>query len=369
MATQGGALGFLTSGTTPGQSQQESQSTSALPSWYTDYTQQILNSAAQWSAAGYQPYQGPQVAAQSDLTNAAANASTGIAGGAATNNQTASNLVSQGVGTVNSAIAPGQGGLSAASPYLTSAAAPSYNSVQDYMNPYNKNVTDAIAAAGASNFQNNIMPALNSSIIGAGNITGNSTEGAQLKANAAMGEEQAVSGAQAGALQSGYAGSMTAAQTDAARQAALAGTAGSLGTQQQTAVENAGTAGINAGVAQSNIGALNTNEQIAAGQNENTFGNQQQGETQANYNTALQNFQAQNNFPLTGAAAMQGALSGVQVPTSTTNYGASTGTPATIGNSPIQTIGGALSGLSASNMPNPNGALTSTYDPVTGTYH
>jgi hypothetical protein len=368
MSTQGGALGFLTSGTTPGQTQQESESTSSLPSWYTDYTQQILNSAAQWSAAGYQPYQGPQVAAQSALTNSAANASTGVAPAATANNQAASNLISQGMGTVNSAVAPGQGGLSAASPYLNSAATPTSSTVQNYMNPYNQDVTNAIAAAGASNFQNNIMPALTSSIVGGGNITGASTEGAQLAQNAAMGEEQAVSGAQSQALQSGYTGALGAATNEAQIQAGLAGTAGGLGTAQQTAIENAGTAGINAGVAQGNIGALNTNENIAGEQNQNMFGQQEQGETQANYNTALANFQAQNNFPLTADAAMQGALSGIQIPTSTTNYGASTGTPATIGNSPIQTFGGALSGYNASTTPNSTPPLTATYNPATGTY-
>jgi hypothetical protein len=367
MSTQGGALGFLTSGTTPGQTQQESQSTSALPSWYTDYTQQILNSAAQWNAAGYQPYQGPQVAAQSALTNQAAGESANVAPTATANNNTASNLISQGVGTVNSAIAPGQGGLSAATPFLNSAATPTSQTVQNYMNPYNTDVTNAIAAAGASNFQNNVMPALTSGIVGAGNITGASTEGAQLENNAAMGEEQAVSGAQSQALQSGYTGSLGAATNEAQIEAGLGSTAGALGTAEQTAIENAGSTGINAGVAQGNVGALNTNENIAGEQNENTFGNQQQGETQANYNTALANFQAQNNFPLTGAAAMQGALSGIQVPTSTTNYGASTGTPATIGNSPVQTVAGALSNYGANSTPG-TAPLTATYNPVTGQY-
>jgi hypothetical protein len=368
-ATNGGALGFLTSGTTPGQSQQESESASSLPSWYTDYTQQILNSAAQWGAAGYQAYQGPQVAAQSDLTNDAAQQSQGVAGGAAAGTQAASNLINQGVGTVNSAIAPGQGGLSAAQPYLNSAATPTSQTVNDYMNPYNQNVTDAIASAGASNFQNNILPALQSGITGAGNITGASTEGAQLENNAALTNQQATSQAQSAALQAGYTGSLGAATNEAQIQAGLGSTAGSLGTAQQNAIENAGTATTNAGVAQGNVGALGTQQQISAEGNENTFGNQQQGEVQANENAALSNFQAQNNFPLTAASAMQGALSGVQVPTTTTNYGASTGTPSTIGNSPITTAGAALSGLAANS--GSTGALstpTPVYNPTTGTY-
>jgi hypothetical protein len=372
-SSNGGALGFLTGTQIPGQSQQESESSSSLPSWYTNYTQQYLNGVAQWANSGYQAYQGPQVAAQSGLTNSAADQSTGVAPGAQQTTQAAQNLINQGVGQVQGSVAPGTGGLAAAGQYLNSAATPTSSTVQNYMNPYNTDVTNAIATAGGENFQNNIMPALNSSIVGAGNITGNSTEGAQLAQNAAMGEQQAVSQAQSQALQSGYTGSLGAATNEAQIQAGLAGTAGQLGTQQQTAQQNAGTDVINAGTSAANVGALNTNQQIAAEQNQNAFGNQQQGETQANYNTALQNFQAQNNFPLTGAAAMQGALGGLQVPSTTTNYGASNGTtPQNINNSPLQSITGGLSTYGASNTPaatTGSGALTATYNPVTGGYN
>lgn len=342
-----GALSFLSNGTVPGQSQQESESSSSLPSWYTDYTQNYLNSVAQWGAAGYQPYKGPQVAAQSDLTKNAANASQGVGAMAQGNTQAAQNLINQGVNQVQGSVAPGQGGLSAAQPYLNSAANPTYSNVQSYMNPYNKNVTDAIAQAGAQNFQNNIMPSLRSSIIGGGNITGASTEGANLAENAALNEQQAVSQAQSGALQQGYAGSLGAANSDAARQAQLAATSGQLGTQQQTAMQNAGTDVINAGATGANVGALNTNQQIAAQQNQNSFGQQQQQQVQNNYDVAHQNFNAQNQFPLVAAQAEQGALGGMQIPTTTTNYGANTGTPAQVYNSPIQSITGALSGLGA----------------------
>jgi hypothetical protein len=228
---------------------------------------------------------------------------------------------------------------------MNSAANPTYNTVQNYMNPYNTDVTNAIATAGAQNFNNYVMPSLESGIVGAGNVTGSSTEGANLEQNAALQEQQAVSQAQSGALQSGYNSSLGAAQAGATTQAGLAGTAGQLGTAQQTATQNAGTDIINAGATGANVGALNTQQQIAGEQNENTFGNQQQQQVQNNYNTAMANFQAQNQFPLTAANAMQGALSGMQIPTTTTNYGANTGTPAVIQNSPLQSIAGGLSAL------------------------
>jgi hypothetical protein len=368
MSTPSGALGFLSSGTTPGQSQQESESTSSLPSWYTDATQSILNKANQWANSGYQAYQGPQVAAQSDLTKQAAAASAGVGAGALAGSTAAQNLVNNGVGQVENSVAPGQGGLAAAGQYLNSASNPTYNTVGNYMNPYNNAVTNAIAQQGATDFQTKTMPALQSSIIGGGNITGSSTEGAQLAGNAAAGAQQGISAAQAAALQSGYGQSLNAAQAGATLQGQLANTAGQLGTQQQTAMQNAGTDIINAGSTSGQLNNLNTQQQIAAQQNQNTFGNQQQGETQANYNAAIANFNAQNNWPLTGASAIQGALAGMQVPTTTTNYGASTGTPATIGNSPIADIGSSLTQLGT--LANTTGTpqTQGQYDPTTGTY-
>jgi len=351
MSSSGGALGFLTSGTTPGQSQQESESSTALPSWYTNYTQQILNSAAQYAAQPYQTYNGPRIAGQDPLTQRAYSASEGLSGDALRNTQASSNLVNQGVGTVQGSIAPGQGGLAAAQPYLSSAATPAYSNVNSYMNPYNQNVTQAIANAGNTQFQNYTLPALQSSIIGAGNITGNSTQGANLLENALQQNNQNTINAQAGALQAGYQGSLGASQTDAARQAALAGTAGQLGTAQQTAEQNAGTDVINAGGALANIGSQGTSNNISALNQNNAMGNQKQAQVQANENLAYQDYLNQKNQPLTNAAAMQGALAGIQVPTTTTNYGASNGTPATIGDSPLVTAGGALAGLGAASTP------------------
>jgi hypothetical protein len=386
MSSSGGALNFLTSGTTPGQSQQESESSTSLPSWYTDATQGVLNDAENWANAGYQAYSGPRIAAQDALTTGAAAQSGNLASTAAANQSSAQNLIqgaanannplgtaqpqlTQGNNLVAGSVAPGQGGLAAASGYLNSAATPTYDTVQNYMNPYNQDVTNAIAQAANTNFNNYTLPALQSSIIGAGNITGSSTQGANLIENAEQQNEQNITNAQSAALQSGYQGAQSAAQSGANTQATLASTAGSLGTQQQTAQQNAGTDLINSGVAAGNLNSQGVNNAITAGgalsnvasqgnanqinaqQNANTFGNQAQGQVQANENLAYSDFQAQNNFPLTAGAAIQGALAGTQVPTTTTNYGAANGTPATIGNSPLVTAGQALQGLSAFTTP------------------
>lgn len=380
------ALSSFLTGTTPGANQQESESSTSLPSWYTDYTQQILNTAAQYAAQPYQTYQGPRIAQQSDLTNDAYGDAAPLSATATAGTQAAQNLVQQGANANNplgtaqpqltqganlvaGSVAPGQGGLAAATPYLNSAATPTYDTVNNYMNPYNEDVTNAIATAGNTNFNQNTLPALQSNIIGAGNITGSSTEGTNLLENAEQQNNQNITNAQSAALQAGYTGSQQAAQAGATTQANLASTAGALGTQGQTAQQNAGTdianigatAGnlnstgantdINAGGALSTINANGTNSNINAINAENTLGEQDQGYTQSNENLAYNDFENQLNYPLTQASAMQGALAGITVPSTTTNYGASTGTPATIGNSPLVTAAGALSGLSASQTP------------------
>lgn len=376
---------FLT-GTTPGTSQQESESSTSLPSWYTDYTQQILNTAAQFAAQPYQTYQGPRIADQSSLTQDAYGNASGLSNQATGATQAATNLVNQGANSANplgvaapqlqqgasmvaGSVAPGTGGLAAASPYLSSAATPTYDTVDSYMNPYNQNVTDAIANAGNTNFQNYTLPSMQSNIIGAGNITGNSTEGANLLENAEQQNNQNITNAQSAALQAGYTGAQTAAQAGATTQANLASTAGQLGTAQQTATQNAGTdianigatAGnlnnegantdISAGGALSTIGSNGVSSNINAINAQNTLGEQDQGYDQSNLNLAYNDFENQLNYPLTQATAMQGALAGINVPSTTTNYGASTGTPAVIGNSPLVTAGNALAGLSASTTP------------------
>jgi hypothetical protein len=306
MSSTDGALQFLTSGAANAQNQQESESQTQLPSWYNDYTQNILNQVAQYGAAGYQNYNGPRIAGQDQLTQQAGQTAGALSGAAAQNYNQADSTIAGG-------------------------AIPTYNTVQNYMNPYNKNVTDAIANAGNTNFQAHTMPAIESAIVGGGNITGSSTEGAQLAAGAAGQNQQAISQAQAAALQSGYNSSLNAAQQ---------------GAQNQIA----------AGTAESNAGAQGINNQLGALGIANQFGLQKQGQVQANENLAYQDFQNQNNFPLTAAAAEQSALAGINVPTTTVNYAAGQGTAMPVGNSPLVTGVGALGNYLASQKPQTTGS-------------
>ena len=377
-----GALSFLTQGSNNTTGSNYTQSSSALPDWYNNYTQQILGAAQQYANQGYQQYQGPRIANQSGLTEDAYNQVASLPGASAGASTTAQNLVSgalknnnplgtaqqngltSGANQITSA-ANGPTGLSAASGMLNSASTPSYANVQNYMNPYNQDVTDAIAAAGNRNLTQNTLPALQNAFTGAGNITGGSTEEADLANRAAQNSNIAVSQAQAQALQSGYASSLSAAQGDNSLKANIGSTLGSLGNAAQTNKITAGSDLANIGAtagqlnsqgtnnaitgagALSNIATQGNTNQLNSINAENTLGQQNQAYGQSNLNLAYQDFLNQQNYPLTQASALQGALSGIQVPTATTGY--NYGTQATNSTtSPLSSILGALGASSGS---------------------
>jgi hypothetical protein len=338
--TGGGALSFLNQGTAPSANSNYSQSSSQLPSWYTDYTQQILNTAAQFAAQPYQAYQGPRIADQDQNTENAYSQVGGTGTTASANTQASQNMVA-GANAENNP-------LSAANPYLQQGTDPTYNNVQNYMNPYNQDVTSAIANAANTNFAQSTMPQLQSSIIGAGNITGSSTEGANLMENAEQQNEQNINNAQSAALQSGYSGALTAAQAGNANALTAANTAG-------TDVTNQANTGINAAATNASIGTQGNTNQLSDINAENTLGQQNQGYNQSNLNLAYQDYLQQQQYPMTMATDMQGALSGVQVPTATVNYSYGTGingangSSAPVVTSPLNTAIGTGIGAAAGN--------------------
>lgn len=120
----------------------------------------------------------------------------------------------------------GERAMTTASPYLGAAARTSASQVGEYMSPYTQNVLDTIARQGARNLQENLLPATADAFIKAGQF-GSSRMG-EFGSRAVRDTQQAILEAQSQAAQQGYAQSLGAAQADLARQAQLAGTAGSI---------------------------------------------------------------------------------------------------------------------------------------------
>jgi hypothetical protein len=344
-STGGGALAFLNQGVTPSANSSTSQSSQILPSWYTDYTQQILNKAAQFANQPFQLNPNPQLATQSDLTQSAYGQANPLSSTATGNTQAATNLISQATSQNNP--------LGAAQPYLNAGTDPTYNTVGNYMNPYNQDVTSAISNAANTNFNNYTMPALESGIIGSGNITGSSTEGTNLMENAEQQNEQNITNAQSQALQTGYNGALSAAQAGAQNNLTAGSTAGNLNSSQ---VQNTGA--LATGLA--NIGTAGTSNNIAAINEENALGEQNQGYNQANLNVLNNQWQQQEQYPETQVGIMQGALSGIQVPQAQQNYSYGTGIAGTQTPSVLSSVLGAANTPIGSTSTAPASTLTTT---------
>jgi hypothetical protein len=225
--------------------------------------------------------------------------------------------------------------LGAAQPYLNSAANPTYNTVQNYMNPYVNDVVSQIGDLAEQNIMQNVAPQTTAGLVGSGQF--GSQRGAQALANTLGQYGQQTTAAQTNALNTGYQNAMNQAQAQAALQGQLGQTAGTLanyGAQNQlsagstlgqlTNTQQANEANIgniqgnmasqeqqnliNAGIAGGNLAAqtqqLGLNDVNAL----STLGGQQQ-----------QIAQNQQLFPLQTAAAQANILRGYTIPTSVQN--------------------------------------------------
>ena len=139
----------------------QTQSTST-PSWYSDYLQNVATTGG--AAADKAQFVGIQPMQQQSYDLASANVGN------------YKPTLDVGTGALGSAVGS-TGPLAAANPYLTSAANPTYNTVQNYMNPYTKEVVGQIGDLAQQNIMQNVAPQTNAGIVGSGQF--GSQRGAQ----------------------------------------------------------------------------------------------------------------------------------------------------------------------------------------------
>jgi len=116
--------------------------------------------------------------------------------------------------------------LNAANPYLQQASQSSVSNIDQYMNPYQTNVMDALAQQGSRNLTENLLPGVSDSFIKAGQF--GSRGMGEFGSRALRDTQESVLRQQAPMMQQGYAQAMQASAADKARQASLAGTVGSI---------------------------------------------------------------------------------------------------------------------------------------------
>lgn len=272
--TQGSAMPDITT---------TQQSTTNAPSWYTDYMQNVAQQGAQ--AAQNAQFIGVQPMQQQAYDLAKSNVG---------NYQPTLNTATGALGSAINSTSP----LSAANPYLQSAANPTYNTVQNYMNPYVNDVVSQIGNLAQQNIMNNVAPQTSAGLVGSGQF--GSQRGAQALGQTLANYGQQTTAQQLGALNTGYQNAMNQAQAQAALQAQLGSTAGQLASAGQNNLTNAAQVGGQLATTTQNLGLGDVNAL-------DTLGTQQQ-----------QILQAQQLFPLQMAQAQAGLLQGVNLPTSTT---------------------------------------------------
>jgi len=230
-------------------------------------TQQAGMQAAIGASGSYQPYLG---AAMGTLGQAAGMSTAGMIGGGGgaagaeaaapylskaagmSGVEAAKPLMQQGVEPIRMAgqgsaltsaqpflqQATGMSPLAAAEPYLGRAAQTFPGAVEQYMNPYTKNVVNQIADLGVRQLQEKFLPAIGEEFTRAGQFGGSRM--GEFGARALRDVQENVLAEQSKALQAGYGQAADIFGADVSRLGQLAGTAGQLGGAQQRALLEAG---------------------------------------------------------------------------------------------------------------------------------
>jgi hypothetical protein len=154
--------------------------------------------------------------------------------------------------------------INAANPYLQQASRSSVSDVDQYMNPYQTNVLDAIAQQGERNLTENLLPAVSDSFIKAGQF--GSRNMGEFGSRALRDTQESILREQAPLLQQGYNQALQASAADKSRQGTLAGTAGSVAGADLSRVLQGGSQYANIGQTAGQLTNQDAARKIQAGQ-------------------------------------------------------------------------------------------------------
>ncbi len=312
-----------------------------LPSWYTNAAMQTLANQQAVSSTPYAAYQGPRLAgftgAQQQGFGMTQDAASAFQPGLAQAQQTTNSAMQQ------------PGGLAAAMPWLQQAGQSGAGGIPTYMNPYTEQVVDRIAQLGQRNLSENIMPAIESKFIQAGQLGLGGQRGANAAPSGMMTDtaravrdvSNDILGQQSAALQGGWNTAAGLSQADLGRQLNVGQTVGSLA-GQQIGQQLAG------GAQQATLAGLAQQYGLTGAQAMGGIGQQQQQLNQQNLDIAYGDFLRQQGWDQQQIDAMMNTMKGMSsmVPTATRQSGISpSGAPNTYAPSTASTIGGALLGL------------------------
>lgn len=291
------ALDFLFQGSSPPST--TSTTSGAVPSWLSDYAQQLMSAATAAASVPYQAFPGQQVAGFSPLQTQAQKEVGDIQGQYQPNISQASSLASASANP--SAIGGALSSIPTAQGYINSALNPSSAQI----NPYAQNVVKKAEDDATRYWQQRLQPSIDNEFTNAGQFGSSAhqreadiqaqqvTQNIQDTANAAYSD--AFKNAQQTGLQAGQA------------TGALGQIQGGLGYEQGVlGLQGAGTLGSLAQTGQQ-LGLQGASAL-------DTIGGEQQALNQSNLNAAKTDFQNQVQYPQQQLAWLQQMLSGTATP-------------------------------------------------------
>lgn len=337
-------LSFLFEGSAPPSTTTSATSQTNLPDWYQEYLRGVAGRATQIAGQGYQAYENPagRIAGFTEPTQRAFA-------------QTAMNQgswqpgVSQAMGAagqIQGALAPyAQAGQQNANALVGHASASWPQNSAAYMNPYQSQVVDEIARLGNRNFQENLLPQIDSTFVGAGQF--GSSRNAEILGRSMRDTQRDITGQQSAALQQGWNTSANIFNQDQSRQIGALNQAGQLNSNLgQMSAAAASDASKQFGALGQMTSQLGATDAAAL----DTIGQQQQNLNQRNLDLQYQNFVDQRDWDRNNIGFLNSAIRGMQMPsgqTSTTFGPANAYQP-----SPLSQIAGAYSayrGLTGNN--------------------
>jgi hypothetical protein len=324
-------LNFLTQGT-PLPSTSSTLTTNQVPQYLSDYLYNLMSGAYSAAQQEYQPYGGPRIAGFTDPQQAAFQTSQQAATAYQPQLQAAKQTATQ---------AGGLSTMGAAQPYFSQAGQTLPSTIQNYMNPYQKNVIETMGSEAQRQLQEKILPAIGDQFTRAGQFgSTRQQEIAQRGVRDVASDLEANIGKQ---LAAGYTTAGTQAQADLQRMASIGQAAGQLtGTEE---ANKAALAGVQAGLGQKEqaLGLTGAAAQEAVGA-------QQQALNQKNLDLAYQDFQQQRDYPQQQIGFLSNVVRGLP-----SGGGTSSGATTSLGNtysaSPLASL--ASAGLSAAALSNP----------------
>lgn len=304
-----GVLDFLFEGSPPPSTTTYGTTVENMPQWLSDYTQALIARANVVAGEGYQAYQGPRVAGfTDDQTNAfdvirnnignwndEFDASKSATGGALTQampyfDQASSNL-------------------NRANTYFDKASAMTPDKISQYMDPYVGNVIDRAKLESNRNWEENIMPGIESRFITSGQ-SGSSGHRVGLE-RAGRDVSEGLNSQALAALSDAYKTAGSQYQADASRLAGLGQSTGQLGQIAGQLGSSVGGLGLQQGSQMAGLAQL---QQQMAGRDASSLsmvGDANQQQIQRNLDVAYQDFQNQRDYPRQNVDWMSSIIRGM----------------------------------------------------------